>query len=69
MADGKIAKLPPSETVATTCFREDGAVFLITSKPVGGGLLYTLYRSEEGGYIRLCKGPSPLELEKNAKIW
>lgn len=65
----KILKLPTSETIATTCVQNGQAKFLITSKQIGGGFLYTLYEICGKEFIRLGKGPSPLELENKFHIW
>lgn len=65
----KISKIPASETVKLTC-RKDGADrYIITSKLMGSGIVYTLYEVGENGYCRLGKGPSPLELENKFHVW
>ena len=65
----KISRLPTSETIATTCVQNGQARFLITSKQIGSGFLYTLYEICGEEYVRIGKGSSPLELENKFHIW
>lgn len=66
---GDLCKLPPAETVVLTCIREGSPRFVITSKLLGGGTIYTLYELCGTQYRRLGKAPSPLTLESNFHIW
>lgn len=55
----KISKIPASETVKVTC-RKDGADrYIITSKLMGGGIIYTLYEIGENGYCRIGRDRCP----------
>ena len=65
----KISKIPASETVKVACCKNGAEVYIITSKLMGGGIVYTLYEVVENGYCRLGKGPSPLELENKFHVW
>lgn len=65
----KVSKIPQSETVVTSCFKNGSMTYLITSKLVGGNVIYTLYESSGKEFTRLGKGPSPLALENKFQIW
>ena len=65
----KIPKIPESETVKVTCRKNGADRYIITSKLMGGGIVYTLCEVVENGYCRLGKGPSPLELENKFHVW
>ena len=65
----KISKIPASETVKVTCRKNGADRYIITSKLMGGGIVYTLCEVVENGYCRLGKGPSPLELENKFHVW
>jgi len=66
---GDLCKLPPAETVVLTCIREGSPRFVITSKLLGGGTIYTLYEICGAQYRRLGKAPSPGALESTFHIW
>lgn len=65
----KISKIPASETVKVTCRKNGADRYIITSKLMGSGIVYTLYEVVENGYCRLGKGPSPLEMENKFHVW
>lgn len=63
-------KIPASEDQCVTYHADNGnELFVMTSKFVGGGTVYTLYKNTDGDYERLGRGPSPLELETKFHIW
>ena len=64
-----ISRIPASETVAVACGKDGADRYIITSKPLGGGTVYTLYEICGNAYRRLGKGPSPMEVEKKFRIW
>ena len=66
---GNLCKLPPAETVVLTCIKEGSPRFVITSKLLGGGTIYTLYELCATQYRRLGKSPSPGALESTFHIW
>lgn len=65
----KISKIPASGTVKVTCRKNGADRYIITSKLMGGGIVYTLYEMVKNGYCRLGKGPSPLELKNKFHVW
>lgn len=65
----KVSKIPQSETIITSCLQDGSITHIITSKLVGGNVIYTLYESSGGEFVRLGKGPSPLALEDKYQIW
>lgn len=61
-------KIPSGEDRCVTYLAGGNELFVMTSKFVGGGTVYTLYKNTDGDYERLGRGPSPLELETKFHI-
>lgn len=63
-------KIPATEERCVSYYggKECTMQFVMTSKYVGGGCIYTIYKVLDGDYERLGRGPSPLELESKFHI-
>lgn len=61
-------RIPAGEVRCVTYLASGNELFVMTSKFVGGGIMYTLYENANGDYERLGRGTSPLELETNYHI-
>lgn len=61
-------KIPATEQRCVSYYDGDEMRFVMTSKNIGEGYIYTLYRANGGEYERLGKGSSPLELESKFHV-